>query len=75
MESCISVIIPVYNGATTIAYALDSVLSQEGVLEVLVIDDCSTDSTQNVVQEYCQKSPLVRSIKNETNSGAAFSRV
>lgn len=74
MESCISVIIPVYNGATTISYALDSALIQDGVKEILVIDDCSTDTTKNVVRSYCQKTSLVHYVKNQTNSGAAFSR-
>ena len=74
MEPCISVIIPVYNGANTISYALDSVLIQEGVKEILVIDDCSTDSTQQVVKEYSKKHSLIQYVKNAVNSGAAVSR-
>lgn len=74
MVPCISVIIPVYNGATTISYALDSALLQDGIKEILVIDDGSSDSTENIVRGYCEKSPLISFVKNETNSGAAFSR-
>lgn len=74
MEPSVSVIIPVYNGESTISYALDSVLTQKGILEILVIDDCSTDSTEQIVKGYCNKNSLVHYIKNPTNSGAAASR-
>lgn len=74
MEPCISVIIPVYNGANTISYALDSALLQEGVREILVVDDCSTDSTAAIIEAYCRREPLVHYVQNDTNSGAAFSR-
>ena len=74
MEPSVSVIIPVYNGEKTISYALDSVLTQKNIREILVIDDCSTDSTAKVVKNYCNNTALVRYIKNATNSGAAASR-
>jgi glycosyltransferase involved in cell wall biosynthesis len=49
----VSAIIPVYNGATTIAEAVDSALAQ-GVdgLEIIVVDDGSTDSTRIVLEAY-----------------------
>lgn len=52
-----SVIMTTYNGSATIEAALDSILNQEGVgvnfqLEVLVIDDHSTDQTMAVLQKY-----------------------
>lgn len=74
MEPCISVIIPAYNSAGTIAAALDSVLIQEGVAEILVIDDCSTDTTSGIVKDYCKQNPLIHYEKNPVNSGAAASR-
>lgn len=50
----ISIIIPVYNGADTICNALDSIFNQKGAceVEVIVIDDCSTDSTHYVLENY-----------------------
>jgi glycosyltransferase involved in cell wall biosynthesis len=50
----VSVIIPVFNGQHTIAAAIDSALAQEfdGVLEVVVIDDGSTDATGAVLEAY-----------------------
>lgn len=52
----VTVIIPTYNCATYISRAIDSVLNQKGCdncdIEVLVIDDGSTDQTQKIVQKY-----------------------
>jgi glycosyltransferase involved in cell wall biosynthesis len=51
----LSVIIPTYNGERRIADALDSVLVQEEAeLEVVVVDDGSTDSTLEIVKSYAQ---------------------
>lgn len=69
----ISVIIPVHNGANTISRALDSALSQAVELEVIVIDDCSNDHLEEVMEGYCWD-PRVRLLKNEKNLGAAASR-
>lgn len=69
----VSVIIPVYNGEKTVARAIDSALMQETELEVLVIDDCSTDQTGTVLKQYAGNGK-VRCLKNKQNAGAAESR-
>ena len=69
----ISVVIPTYNRANTIKYCLDSVLAQTyGPLEVIIVDDCSTDDTVQVVKNYLD--PRVRCIVLEKNSGAQAAR-
>ncbi|MGY3777191.1 glycosyltransferase family 2 protein [Isobaculum melis] len=50
MEKTVSIIIPVYNGADTIERAIESCLQQTyAAIEVIVIDNQSTDETQKVV--------------------------
>lgn len=52
-ESLVSVILPVYNRQNTIKRAIDSVLSQSyAALELIVIDDASTDNTVSIVNSY-----------------------
>lgn len=69
----VSVVVPVYNGAETLPLALDSALKQEVDLEVLVVDDGSTDGTAAVMERY-RDDPRVRYEKNQKNLGAAGSR-
>ena len=69
----VSVIMPVYNGAKYIAQAIDSVLCQRVPVEILVIDDCSTDDTRKIVESY-SSDRRVRYVKNKKNMGAARSR-
>lgn len=69
----ISVVIPAYNCSGTIIQSIDSVLAQDVKSEIIVVDDCSTDNTAEIIIEYVNNG-LVKYIKNETNKGVAFSR-
>ena len=58
---CVSVIIPIYNGAATIDRALKSVLDQTFTdYEIVVCDDGSTDDTPSVLAKYGDKLRVVR---------------
>ncbi len=70
---CVSVIIPAFNCAKYIEKSIDSALCQNVELEIIVIDDCSTDNLDNVMEKY-QTVENVIYIKNEKNLGAAKSR-
>ena len=72
-DPLVSVIIPAYNSAGTIGKAIDSALAQETDVEIIVIDDCSTDGLDAVLAGYRQR-PEVVCLKNEENLGAAGSR-
>lgn len=72
-EILVSVIMPAYNCAQCMAQALDSALSQEIPLEVIVIDDCSKESLDAAMAPYLQDE-RVRYIHNETNLGVAQTR-
>jgi glycosyltransferase involved in cell wall biosynthesis len=66
----ISVCIPSYNCAPFIADAIDSVLAQscQG-FELLIIDDCSTDSSAEIIAGYAARDPRVIFLRNESNLG------
>ena len=66
----VSVLLPTYNGEKFINRAISGVLNQSySDMELLVIDDGSTDKTAAIVQGIAQGDPRVRYIKNETNLG------
>ncbi|MDO5424140.1 MAG: glycosyltransferase family 2 protein [Eubacteriales bacterium] len=68
----VSVIIPAYNCAGTIGRAVRSVLRQQVPLEILVIDDCSDDSLDQVMEEFAAGPVLF--LKNEQSLGASGTR-
>ncbi|MFB7250228.1 glycosyltransferase [Microbacterium sp. NPDC056234] len=60
-DAVVSVIMPVLNRADLVGQAIESVLAQtHGTLELIVVDDGSTDSTRDVVDEYARVDPRVR---------------
>lgn len=68
----VSVIVPAYNAAGVISTALDSLLAQTWPhLEVLVVDDGSTDTTAAVVAGYAERDPRVRLIRPAEHAGEA----
>ena len=71
----VSVIMPNFNNVRYISEAIDSVLNQTlEDIELIVIDDCSTDDSFQVLQEFANKDKRIRVIRNETNLGAGLSR-
>ncbi|MBQ7453890.1 MAG: glycosyltransferase family 2 protein [Selenomonadaceae bacterium] len=68
----ISVIIPMYNSQRYIRSCVESVLNQTfRALEVICVDDCSTDETVKIVAEMAQKDNRIRLIRHAKNSGGA----
>ena len=71
----VSVIMPAYNAAPFIEEAINSVISQTVKdWELLVIDDCSTDNTREIVEKIITYDSRVKLLANEKNMGAAGSR-
>lgn len=69
----VSVIIPAYNTAKYIQQAIDSVLIQtEQNLEIIVVDDASTDNTVEVVKNF--SGDRIKLLVNECNRGDGYSR-
>jgi glycosyltransferase involved in cell wall biosynthesis len=68
----VSVIIPNYNHARFLRQRIDTVLNQTFQdMELIILDDCSTDESRAVIQEY-QPDARVRVVLNEANSGCVF---
>jgi len=69
--SCVTVVIPNYNGEVYLGEAIESVLSQQGVnLEVIVGDDGSADGSRKIIDSF---GSAIRSVFQE-NRGATFAR-
>lgn len=74
-EDLVSIIMPTYNSGEYIGRALDSVLKQTyHNWELLIVDDCSTDNTEEVVRLYMLEESRIKYHRLEKNSGAAIAR-
>ena len=66
----VTICIPTYNGATFLAECLESALAQSFAdLEILVVDDCSTDDTLAIAQSYAHRDQRLRVHRNTRNLG------
>lgn len=71
----ISVIVPCYNAAAFIRRSLESAAGQsDRDLEIVVVDDASTDATRDIVRELAAQDSRIRLIERETNGGAGCAR-
>lgn len=74
IDGLVSIIMPSWNTANFIAESIQCVIDQTYKnWELLIVDDCSTDNTDEVVKPFLADK-RVRYLKNEKNSGAALSR-
>lgn len=68
-----SVIIPNYNHADFLNERIDSVLAQTyPASEIIVLDDCSTDNSRDVIEQYRNNPEIGHIAYNEKNSGSPF---
>lgn len=66
----VSVVIATYNGERFIGKQLDSILAQTYPnIEVVIVDDCSTDDTVNILQQYAASHQNIFIYQNEKNLG------
>lgn len=75
MDTLVSVILPVYNRAKVVQRCLDSLLSQTySNIEIVCVDDCSTDNTLSVLNQYAARDKRVKVIHHEKNLNAGGAR-
>lgn len=68
----VSVVMVAYNAAKYIRQAIKGVVRQKApfAVELLVLDDCSTDATGEIVKKLAQDCPQIKYVRNETNLGS-----
>lgn len=71
----VTVILPVWNAEATLDTALASLLGQtHGSLEILVVDDASTDASADLAADWARRDPRVRLIRQPENRGGYAAR-
>ena len=74
-EKLVSIIMPAYNCEKYIGKAIESVLGQTYLnWELVIVDDCSTDFTAEVITDYIRKEQRIKYYRLDKNSGAAVAR-
>lgn len=72
MEHLVSVVIPVYNAEKYLREALDSIVGQTYInLEIICVDDGSTDSSPQILEEYKAKDERILVYRKENSGGGA----
>jgi glycosyltransferase involved in cell wall biosynthesis len=69
----VSVIIPNYNHAPYLKQRIDSIIQQTFQdIEVIILDDCSTDNSIEIIEEYSHHPKVSKIVFNDQNSGSTF---
>ena len=69
----VSVIVPNFNHAQYLPQRLDSILNQTySDYELIILDDCSSDESRQVISQYQKKYPQISNCFNKENSGTPF---
>ena len=71
----VSIIMPAYNAEATLVAAVESALAQSfRDFELIIVNDCSTDTTAALMDELARRDSRIRPLHNDTNTGASRSR-
>lgn len=75
MNEKISIILPIFNVGDHLRGGIDSLINQtigNENLEIIMVNDCSTDGSDKIIDEYAEKYDCCVAIHHEQNSGAAY---
>src|SRR5882762_9178936 len=67
--ACLSVVVPVYNEEATLGEVVRKLLTIPCLLEIIIVDDCSTDGTGQRARELAEMNHQVRVVRHEHNAG------
>ena len=68
-QEALSVVVPAYNEAATLATVVEKLMALPALLEVVIVDDCSTDGTSEEAQRLAERYPKVRVTRHAHNQG------
>ncbi len=72
-KTLVSIGMPVFNGENYMRQAIESVLCQDfGDFELIINDDCSSDHTAEIAEEYVEKDARVKFFRNDRNAGCSL---
>lgn len=64
----VSIVLPTYNGQDNLEKSIESIIRQTYTnWELIIVNDCSTDSTKRIAEDYAEKDKRIRVISNEKN--------
>lgn len=67
-EKKISIVLPCYNGEAYLEQAIKSIIAQTyNNWELIIVNDCSTDSTQDIIDKYVKVDNRIKCVKNKIN--------
>ena len=67
--ACLSVVVPVYNEEATLSVVVGKLLSVPCLLEIIIVDDCSTDGTAEQARQLAEMHEQVRIVRHQRNGG------
>jgi glycosyltransferase involved in cell wall biosynthesis len=68
-SACLSVVVPVYNEEATLSVVVRKLLLVPCLLEIIIVDDCSTDGTEQQARQLAEMYEQVRLVRHERNAG------
>ena len=75
MNKKVSIIVPIYNASKYLSRSIESILNQSyDNLEVILIDDASTDNSKEIIKKYALKDERIKPFYSEVNQGVSKSR-
>jgi len=66
---CLSVVVPAYNEAATIESVVEKLLRIPELLEIIIVDDCSSDKTAEITQRLANQHSSIKVTRHQKNSG------
>lgn len=75
MNKKVSIIVPIYNASEYLSKSIESILNQSYEnLEIILIDDASTDSSKEIIKKYALKDTRIKPFYSEVNHGVSRTR-